>query len=52
MTQTPSPTTEEDRVILEEMFVQIARSVTSDQTTLTLQHVSRPRCTFPTVRSV
>jgi hypothetical protein len=40
MTQTPSPTTEEDTVILEEMFVQIARSVTSDQTRLTLQDVS------------
>ena len=39
MTQSPS-TTPEDTVILEEMFVQIARNVTSDQTTLTLQDVS------------
>lgn len=38
MTQTPS--TIEDPVIVEEMFVQIARTVTSDQTTLTLQEVS------------
>jgi hypothetical protein len=40
MTQTPSPTTEEDAVVVEEMFVQIARNVTSDQKTLTLQDVS------------
>ena len=39
MTQTPTTNTE-DTVILEEMFVQIARTVTSDQTTLTLQDVS------------
>ena len=40
-TKTASPTrTAEDTVILEEMFVQIARSVTSDQTTLTLEDVS------------
>ena len=39
MTQTPTTTTD-DTVILEEMFVQIARSVTSDQSTLTLQDVS------------
>src|SRR3954447_12213718 len=38
---TPSPTaTPEDTIILEEMFVQLARSVTSDQSTLTLQDVS------------
>ena len=51
MTQSPTTATE-DTVILEEMFVQIARNVTSDQTTLTLQDVSpstlyfsdRPRC--------
>ena len=39
MTQAPLTTTE-DTVILEEMFVQIARTVTSDQATLTLQEVS------------
>ena len=39
MTQSPTTATE-DTVILEEMFVQIARNVTSDQTTLTLQDVS------------
>jgi hypothetical protein len=39
MTQAPT-TTAADAVILEEMFVQIARTVTSDQTTLTLQDVS------------
>ena len=39
MTQTPT-TKPEDTVILEEMFVQLARTVTSDQTTLTLQDVS------------
>src|SRR5207342_1611277 len=39
MTQTPTTNTE-DTVLLEEMFVQIARTVTSDQTTLTLQEVS------------
>jgi len=39
MTQAPTTTTE-DTVILEEMFVQIARTVTSDQATLTLQEVS------------
>ena len=39
MTQSPT-TTPEDTIILEEMFVQIARSVTSDQTTLTLQDVA------------
>ena len=33
-------TTPEDAVILAEMFVQIARTVTSDKTTLTLQDVS------------
>jgi hypothetical protein len=32
--------TTEDPIIVEEMFVQIARTVTSDQTTLTLQDVS------------
>ena len=39
MTQA-STTTTEDTVVLEEMFVQIARTVISDQTTLTLQDVS------------
>ena len=39
MTQSPTTATD-DTVILEEMFVQIARSVTSDETTLTLQDVS------------
>jgi hypothetical protein len=39
MTQS-STTTTEDTVILEEMFVQIARNVTSNQTTLTLEDVS------------
>ena len=39
MTQS-STTIPEDTVILEEMFVQIARTVTSDKTTLTLQDVS------------
>jgi hypothetical protein len=39
MTQAATPTTE-DPIIVEEMFVQIARMVTSDQTTLTLQDVS------------
>ena len=39
MTQSPTTTTE-DTVTLEEMFVQIARNVTSDETTLTLQDVS------------
>ena len=39
MTQSPTTTTE-DTVVLEEMFVQIARNVTSDQTTLTLQDVA------------
>jgi hypothetical protein len=39
MTQAPTTTTE-DTVLLEEMFVQIARTVISDQTTLTLQGVS------------
>jgi hypothetical protein len=39
MTQAATPTTE-DPIIVEEMFVQIARTVTSDQTTLTLQDVS------------
>jgi hypothetical protein len=39
MTQTPTTNTE-DTVLLEEMFVQIARTVTSDQTTLTMQDVS------------
>ena len=39
MTQTPT-TKPEDTVILEEMFVQLARTVTSDQTTLTMQDVS------------
>ncbi len=39
MTASPS-TTPEDAVILEEMFVQTARRVISDQTTLTLQDVS------------
>lgn len=36
---TQSPTTE-DTVVLEEMFVQIARNVTSDQSSLTLKDVS------------
>jgi len=41
MTQSPTTTTTtEDTVILEEMFVQIARNVTSDQMTLTLEDVS------------
>lgn len=35
--QTTAP---KDPVILEEMFVQIARSVTSDQSTLTLRDVA------------
>jgi hypothetical protein len=39
MTQAPTATTE-DAEIIEEMFVQIARTVTSDQTTLTLQDIS------------
>ena len=39
MTQSPTTTTE-DTVLLEEMFVQIARTVISDQTTLTLNDVS------------
>ena len=39
MTQAPT-TGSEDTVILEEMFVQIARNVTSDESTLTLQDVS------------
>ncbi len=39
MTQTATPATD-DPIIVEEMFVQIARTVTSDQTTLTLQDVS------------
>src|SRR4249919_3125944 len=39
MTQAPT-TDSEDTVILEEMFVQIARNVTSDESTLTLQDVS------------
>ena len=39
MTQAPS-TPIDDPVILEEMFVQIARTVTSDQTTLTLGEIS------------
>ncbi len=39
MTQAPTTRTE-DAVILEEMFVQIARSVISDESTLTLQDVS------------
>jgi len=38
MTQTPS--TIEDPVIIEEMFVQIARAVTTDDGTLTLRDVS------------
>ena len=33
-------TTTDDTVLLEEMFVQVARSVTSDQSTLTLQDVA------------
>jgi len=39
MTQEPT-TTADDTVILEEMFVQIARSATSDQATLTLHDVA------------
>ena len=39
MTQTPT-TNAEDTVLLEEMFVQIARTMTSDQTTLTLQDIA------------
>src|SRR5664279_236755 len=39
MTQAPTTTTD-DTVMLEEMFVQIARSVSSDQTTLTLHDVA------------
>src|SRR4249919_4043015 len=39
MTQAPT-TDSEDTVILEEMFVQIARNVTSDQTTLTLHDIA------------
>ena len=39
MTQAATPTTE-DPIIVEEMFVQIARTVTSDEKTLTLQDVS------------
>ena len=39
MTEAPTDTPD-DTVILEEMFVQIARGVTSDQSTLTLQDVS------------
>ena len=39
MTQAPATTTE-DTALLEEMFVQIARTVISDQTTLTLNDVS------------
>ena len=37
---TQETTTTDDTVMVEEMFVQIARSVTSDQSTLTLQDVS------------
>ncbi len=50
MTQAPT-TGSEDMVILEEMFVQIARNVTSDESTLTLQTSHRPPCTSPTVQS-
>ena len=39
MTQTPTTNTD-DTVLLEEMFVQVARTVTSDQTTLTMHDVS------------
>src|SRR6478735_5140468 len=39
MTQAATPTTD-DPIIVEEMFVQIARSVTSEESTLTLQDVS------------
>ena len=39
MTQTPT-TTSDDTVMVEEMFVRIARSVTSEESTLTLQDVS------------
>ena len=39
MTQAPTTNTE-DTALLEEMFVQIARTVISDQTTLTLNDVS------------
>ena len=39
MTQAPTTGTD-DTIILEEMFVQIARSVTSEESTLTLQDVS------------
>src|SRR6478752_10866543 len=37
---TQETTTTDDTVMVEEMFVQIARGVTSDQSTLTLQDVS------------
>lgn len=39
MTQEPTTTTD-DTIMVEEMFVQIARSVTSEESTLTLQDVS------------
>jgi hypothetical protein len=50
MTQTPTTNTE-DTVLLEEMFVQIARTVTSDQTTLTMQDVSPSTLYFRIVPS-
>ena len=40
MTQAATPTSTDDPIIVEEMFVQIARTVTSDEKTLTLQDVS------------
>lgn len=39
MTQEPI-TASEDTIILEEMFVQLAQSVSSDQSTLTLEDVA------------
>ncbi|MCW2803342.1 MAG: hypothetical protein QOF52_3228 [Propionibacteriaceae bacterium] len=40
MTQSPTTTTDDDTIMLEEMFVQTARNVTSDETTLTLRDMS------------
>ena len=50
MTQAPA-TTNEDPVIVEEMFVQIARSVTSDHTTLTRHDVAPSTLYFSTAHS-
>jgi hypothetical protein len=40
MTQSPTTTTDDGTIMLEEMFVQTARNVTSDETTLTLRDLS------------